>query len=409
MVTIKEEMKMKLFRILMALALVFALVVPAAMAEDEADVCEPCTAKCSPKDIGCASGDQFGSTCPEGDDYEIPPLLADGSPDVLGTWSDCPVIIDICECDVIESGAVALTAGTDVTLKFTILVNGQAGVPGAYFAEGFTGRVVMSNSRAFLCEPTPCATPLVLTTASVTPGDTTISYWCDRDNDGTFDLLNEVNNTGDIIWRADAFNTWAMSALCPTGVNNTSAFITPNSIDIENVDYNLKMSHMAVDIPAIMITPAITECSTISIRVDVFIGAGVSICPTDDAQCSCVFDLYKACCSMYSNTLTFPYFTSLSAASYWNGIVITNVGTTSGTATLNAYEQDGSTATFTTPEIAGRGMYVNLLENISWSGSGLGDSRCWIRVTTTFNADGFAMLSNDVHDSMGYLPRLSGM
>lgn len=416
---------MKLFRIMMALMLAFALVVPAAMADDEPDVCEPCTAKCSPKNICCASGDQWGSSCPTGEDcidcdgnlespctlaYEIPALATDGTEDLTSTtlgYSDCPVIIDICECDVIESGAVTLEAGTEIGLKMTLLIDGQAGQAGAYFAESWTGQVLMSNSRAWLCNPAWCTTPDQMVTASVDGGvAVTTSFWCDvlGDNDGLYDLYNEVNATGEPMWRADAFNVVPMSFICPTATTNTSAFISSNNINVENADEVFKMTHMAVDVPNVAITPAITECSTISVRVDIYIGT-TTICPTDKAQCSCVFDLYVACCETTENDMVYPYFTSLTSATFWNGIVITNLGTTAGTASLTAYEQDGSVATFTTPEIAGRGMYVNLLENIAWNGTGLGGSRCWIKVETDFDCDGFAMLSNDTHDAMGYLPR----
>ena len=50
-------------------------------------------------------------------------------------------------------------------------------------------------------------------------------------------------------------------------------------------------------------------------------------------------------------------------------------------------------------------MFVDLLENISWSGTGLGDTQCYISVTTDFVCDGFAMMANDAHEAMGYLPR----
>jgi hypothetical protein len=105
-----------------------------------------------------------------------------------------------------------------------------------------------------------------------------------------------------------------------------------------------------------------------------------------------------------SNSLTFPYFTSLSAGDFWNGIVVTNLGAAAGNATFTAYEKDGSSGT-ATAAVGANSMFVDLLENMTWTGTGLGGQPLYIVVTTDFNADGFAMMANDSHDSMGYLPR----
>jgi len=52
-------------------------------------------------------------------------------------------------------------------------------------------------------------------------------------------------------------------------------------------------------------------------------------------------------------------------------------------------------------------MYVAALENIGFTGTGLGDMPVYIKVTSTFgNIDGFAMIANSVSgESMGYLCR----
>jgi hypothetical protein len=106
-----------------------------------------------------------------------------------------------------------------------------------------------------------------------------------------------------------------------------------------------------------------------------------------------------------SGSLLFPYFTNLKADYFWNGIAVINTGSTAGTAIFKAYEKDGSVGTFTTP-VAANSMYVNLLENMPWVGTGLGGAQCYITVTTDFAADGFGMISKDeTGESMGYLPR----
>ncbi|MCP4353380.1 MAG: hypothetical protein GY795_48645 [Desulfobacterales bacterium] len=121
------------------------------------------------------------------------------------------------------------------------------------------------------------------------------------------------------------------------------------------------------------------------------------------------------CTASKSTTLLYPYFTYMDddpiIDDYWDGIVVTNLGTTAGTATLTIYERDGDVGSYTTPSIAPSGMFVNVLYNIlplvsKISGSGtMGDERCYVVVCTDFKAHGFAMLGNQATgESMGYLP-----
>lgn len=104
-----------------------------------------------------------------------------------------------------------------------------------------------------------------------------------------------------------------------------------------------------------------------------------------------------------SGTCLFPYFTSLQGGDYWNGIAIINPSAVAGTVTLTAYQRDGSVATFTTPSIPARGLYVNLLENITWAGAVSGESLYISVASGNFKPEGFAMMANGAHDSMGYV------
>jgi len=114
------------------------------------------------------------------------------------------------------------------------------------------------------------------------------------------------------------------------------------------------------------------------------------------------------------STLRFPYFTSLSADAFWNGIAIINTSSAGGTAKLTAHEKDGTVCESPVITVAAGSMFVDLLENISWnktSGSGVcsgANNQSWISVLSTdFNGmDGFGMIANEVSgESMGYLPR----
>jgi len=111
-------------------------------------------------------------------------------------------------------------------------------------------------------------------------------------------------------------------------------------------------------------------------------------------------------CSGSTCTLLFPYFTSLTADAYWNGIAVINTGATAGTSTFTAYQKNGSVGTVASVPVAARGMYVNLLESMPWTGTGLGGQQAYISVSSDFVCDGFGMMAKPgTGESMGYLPR----
>jgi len=111
-------------------------------------------------------------------------------------------------------------------------------------------------------------------------------------------------------------------------------------------------------------------------------------------------------------SLTFPYFTETGASNaYWDGLVVVNKSGASGTFKVYLYEQDGDTGVTADITVDKMSMFRDLLVNMTFTpGDGntgtLGDSPCWIKVVTTFDADGFAMMAKAATgESMGYLPR----
>lgn len=106
-----------------------------------------------------------------------------------------------------------------------------------------------------------------------------------------------------------------------------------------------------------------------------------------------------------STELIYPYLTPMKDADWWCGVVVTNLSSKSGKATLDFYEQGGAKGTVQTPVINAYSMYVNLLENITVSGL-TGNDALWMKAKTEFAADGFAMMGQaSTGQSMGYLPR----
>lgn len=273
----------------------------------------------------------------------------------------------------------AFEASSQYFVEMSIIVNDEEGVDnGIYFAETASGVATapLASNLDTLCA---ASTNAVL---------------------GTFYRAN--GQTGTPL-------TTAAACTVPNAANRVIKFVSDvgGSMALASAQELIKLNVPAMrydlnaistgDVIKLKVTLKKAPCSTVTEQI---ITIAVIGCPAAEGV---------------SDTLIYPYFTQAGGDDWWDGIVITNVGSTSGTATLTFYEQDGDVGTFTTPTIAGNSLYVNLLENIlplitKTAGAGtLGDSPVWVKAATTFNADGFAMIAqgDDASDSMGYLPRTS--
>jgi len=315
----------KFVTVFMALAMVFAFVLPA-MADE---VCPPCE-KCEPIQLSCPSGgtQEHGATCVYGDEYAVDGLDDEFLPDT----DDCPVVFNVCECDDPNQ----FTTGKVVGIRLRILVNGQEGDNGVYFAENYTGNVIMSNTREFLCDPSCSAVMGADEDGNAIPADVDdFAYFCDKVDD------NEIT-AGEAVWRATQFpgpfSYWQYkngqyvagatpSSSCTQGANNKVVqIVSPadKGIEISKFDETYNLSHWAIDIPDIIVTPAVSECSTISVEICLLVGSAGGICGECQCVCSCVYDLYKTCCVEVSHCLLFPFVPFTDTG--WNaGIALSDV------------------------------------------------------------------------------------
>ena len=162
-----------------------------------------------------------------------------------------------------------------------------------------------------------------------------------------------------------------------------------------------------IDIPPIRIDPAVLHNGeTISVKIELYDWSVVPICPACVVTlCDCTIDVALVCCSKTTaTTLVFPYFTSLTAGYWWNGIAISNPTGAAGTCTLTAQQMNGKVGTATVA-VPANSMFVSWLETMTFAGTGLGASACYITASCNYGgAFGFAMMATDDHDSMGYLP-----
>jgi hypothetical protein len=199
---------------------------------------------------------------------------------------------------------------------------------------------------------------------------------------------------------------------CAVGASNRPIMITTDiakGYTITQYDVDNKLSRWWIILPSMRIDPTVLfNGETISVKIETLDQATGGICSTCVATCECVIDVARVCPAGSTGACLFPYFTSTTAGGdYWNGIALVNTGNAPGTATLTVYQQDGKRGTFTTPVVAGGSMFVQALENIGFTGTGLGDMPVYIKVNSTFGSiDGFAMIANSQSgESMGYLCR----
>jgi hypothetical protein len=111
--------------------------------------------------------------------------------------------------------------------------------------------------------------------------------------------------------------------------------------------------------------------------------------------------------------LVYPYFVEATAANWWSGLAIVNMGAVAGDATVYIYEEDGDQAQVAV-NVGANDMYVNLTSGLfaeaglvaTPAGATIGDARCYMVVCSAFNIDGFAMIGNsETGEGQGYLPR----
>ncbi|MBW2022190.1 MAG: hypothetical protein JRI51_04875 [Deltaproteobacteria bacterium] len=397
--------------VFMALAMVFAFVLPA-MADE---ICPPCE-KCAPPTLTCPSGDQEGAHCSySGDYYRVNGLNGGHLPDYgrvdgeLALDNKCPVIFSICECDnpsQFHSGAV-------VGIRMTILVNGQEGDNGAYFADDYEGNVILSNSRDFLCDP-ECSS--VVEAEDVEDPKNPLegsAYYCDVNKDGQM--------AGEPIWREDQFSdgsfqyyrysdgkyvlTSSPDEDCPPTKSSAKAVRIISSpttgIKLTDFDETYNLSHWAIDIPQIYVTPAIQECSTISVEICLLIGDQGGICGECECVCSCVYDLYTTCCEEENYCLLFPFVPFTDTG--WNaGIALSDVSafTSSSsvdrTVTFMFVPKDGQVSTWTDSGIDAIKTYnfaTDILPNlVPAPTSTVGE----LMLSTNFHVHGMLYLTNGV-------------
>lgn len=341
-----------------------------------ADPCSTC--KCPLRNVACPTGGQVAATCWE---FDYDGLAAAGwcPLTVLGAPNNCKAILSVCDC---LPDPAAFVQSLDVGIRMTILVDGVAGENGAYFSAGAPAniQVDLESSWATACALTMHGDPAA--TAS-----------------GSFGAHTYYLANGTAAGPLAADPTCSVGATARAVMLESIApvpgFIIP-AVPPSSADY------WWIDIPPMRIDPAvIASDSIIQVKIELLDNSGVSLCG-GCTLCECTIDIAQACCGAAAATtnLVFPYFAS--NASFWRGIALVNPGVTSGTVNLTLHNVNGTTATAAVTVPAG-GMFVDSLDNITFTGAADPAARSFITATANYAAaEGFAMMG-DGNESMGYI------
>jgi hypothetical protein len=365
----EETVKMKKILVLLTMMVMVFGITAAAYS---ADVCSNC--KGTIRDIPCVTATQnVPGTC-GGFDYDLN-AVGDGYC-LFSAANNYRLIYAICNC----AESAKFIPGLAVAVKMTILVNGMDGERGAYW----------SNLAPLIQPATIDFSDYTTTTAACA---------------GTKPFANTFGAPSYFLSDGATPGVPLATVACTVPAGNRTTILKTGL-----PGYTLLVgdgNYWWIDVPPIRIDPAVVPAGAkISVRVELFDPTKApGICPTCvECLCECTIDVAITCCSVApaTTTLSFPYFTDLTNASgWWNGIAITNPSAAAGSCILTANEKNGNVATATVDVPAG-GLYVELLENITWAGA-TGGLPAFIAAACNYGgATGFAMMSDYGGSSMGY-------
>lgn len=369
-------------RLMVLLTVVAAVLCLTAVGFAQTLTCHNC--KCALRNIPCATDSQGqpGSCSPFDFDLNAP---GDGYETTWPAPLNCRAIFAICDCPE----PTRFVADLELQLRMEILVapdEDSTPVPGengAYWSGVAPGATI--NFTTYPTQTAACAdTQVVL--------------------DATFGAQT--------YYRADGITTAVpyTGTVCPVDAANRAVILLTD----EAAPYTLsgdEGSYWMIDIPPIRIAPAsIAPGSVIYVKITLIDVEGASIC-AECTLCECLIPVARVCpptVVTHETNLVYNYYTSLGAGDYWNGIAIANSGSTDGTCTLTA-QQIGGGECKATVDVDAKSMFVDLLENITWTGT-VNGAPAYIKVKCDFGgAFGFAMMSNGTNDSMGYVPTKNGI
>jgi hypothetical protein len=375
----------------------------------------PFAGSCDPAgkiDRGCYEPDQFGcETSPfDYEDYGACALeettMDSYCPATTGKDSYHRAFIPICDCIAQVSDFDEPVAGDVYDVGMEILVDKGDGVlldgdNGVYFAQNVnaSGIPVRTLSAEDCTDDLGCS-PL---DHNDRESNTFAGEWSYLLGNGK--TTDSFPNTGSACVIGDDERIVAFEP-DPTGRPET--YDGSYGYQVTQADVLNGRSTWWVDIPALRVDSTITERGwkvfvkvTVQDAADTASGGLCSDCP----KCEHIVEIGTLCCDSLDETcsgkLVFPYF-GKSDGAWWNGMAVSNLGSTDGTASVTLYENDGDSFTGTV-DVDAYSTAIVYLSELSGTGT-IGDAQGFVVVNTDFNASGFAMMAKESNGvSMGYL------
>jgi hypothetical protein len=300
-----------------------------------------------------------------------------------GNADNCKAIFNICNCERISDFASGQTVG----VRMTILVDGVTGENGAYWSDGASANVEMSQ---YATATAACA--------DSTPYTKTFGA-------GKFyksNLTTEVTTlTADSTCVVPAAN---QATVIVTDITEGYLITAQDELD--------KLSHWWIDIAPIRIDPNVLNSGElISVRIELMNQESGGICADCTAVCECEIDVAVVCCDPADieilTCMYFPYV--VTQASPWStGIVVTNldpdVDIADMEATFTLTDSAGDVFTYTKTDFDTKVWPFMLdTELPNFSGTPV-PGPAWLKVETNFYPDGYNFMTDGAFGA-GTLPR----
>jgi hypothetical protein len=298
---------------------------------------------------------------------------------------NCKAVFNICNCET----AADFEEGETIGVRMTILVDGETGENGAYWAFGAVSNVAMNQ---YDTEDDACDGTLPYTKA-FGAGAFLQSDLDEADEKLAADLVDDPTCEVDADGQATVILT------------DTAAGYVITAADVTN-----KLSHWWIDVALIRIDPNVLhDGELISVLIELMNQGAGGICAECVSVCECIVNVAIVCCEPGAAEMYFPYV--VTQLSPWStGIVVTNMGTAVSIADMSATftltDGAGDTFTYTKTDFDTK-VWAFLLDTElpNFSGGTPAPGAAWLNVETNFSVDGWHFMT-DTNFGAGTLPRL---
>ncbi|MBC2714675.1 MAG: hypothetical protein HF978_05130 [Desulfobacteraceae bacterium] len=302
-------------------------------------------------------------------------------------------VFKICDC-ITDGDFETVVAGDTIDISMEILVNGESGDNGVYWAE-YVGTVDGYEHS--------CGVEMETYEDQEDACDDT-----DYDDcfEGNYEYLLADGSVG-CVYSGDDCILDDEERVVKFELENRNE---PHGYVVTTADEIDGNASWAIDIPWMRVDPSrVVAGDKVWVRICLLLDCS-GIC-SDDVVCCCDVYIGELCCSFDSAEyagLIYPYFPPANSAAFnLLGMTITNLAALEGSATITMYEDDGDVGTLDVT-IPGNGIYLTTIADLTaamTSTGTLGDAKSYLTVTADFPATGFAMIADTIDGaSMGYLP-----